>query len=56
MLLPCHRSLIRLLLLLLVVLVLVFIVITVVEMDMWRPFAIGRWIPFFCCWTGHTFL
>jgi hypothetical protein len=42
LLLPCHRPLLRLLRLLLVVRVLVFIVITVVEMDMWRPFAIGR--------------
>jgi hypothetical protein len=40
LLLPCHRPLLRLLRLLLVVRVLVFIVITVVEMDMWRPFAI----------------
>jgi hypothetical protein len=55
MLLPCHRSLIRLLRLLLVVLVLVFIVITVVEMDMWMPFAIGRWIPFFVAGQGTLF-
>jgi uncharacterized membrane protein (DUF106 family) len=34
--------LLRLLHLLLVVRVLVFIVITVIELDMWRPFAIGR--------------
>jgi hypothetical protein len=38
----CHRPLLRLLRLLLVVRVLLFIVIIVVEMDMWRPFIIGR--------------
>jgi hypothetical protein len=42
LLLPYHKSLLRLLRLLLVVRVLVFIVIIVVEMDMWMPFAKGR--------------
>jgi hypothetical protein len=42
LLLLCHRPLLWLLHLLLIVRVLVFIVMTVVEMDMWKTFAIER--------------